>query len=163
MRAEGRPSGAQRRVTVYRDDMSEPTEAYRLTARLPTAEEYRAICTAVGWQDVMNVGAAPAALARSLYAVVVEHGGAAVGMGRLVGDGAIYYYVQDVAVLPEHQGRGIGRQIVDALVAWTRHHAPDQAFLGLFAAAGTDRFYRQHGFDRHEELEGMFQVVQRER
>ncbi len=142
--------------------MSEPTEGYRLTARLPTSDEYRAICTAVGWQDMMNFGAAPAALARSLYAVVVEHGGAAVGMGRLVGDGAIYFYVQDVAVLPEHQGRGIGRQVAAALVAWANDHAPDRAFLGLFAAAGTDRFYRQHGFERHEALEGMFQVVRRE-
>lgn len=142
--------------------MSEPTEAYRLTERLPTTEEYRTICTAVGWQDVMNFGAAPAALARSVHAVVAEHHGTAVGMGRLVGDGAIYFYVQDVAVLPEHQGRGIGRRIVAELVAWARRHAPDHAFLGLFAAAGTDGFYHQHGFERHEELEGMFQVVRRE-
>lgn len=142
--------------------MSEPTEAYRLTERLPTTEEYRTICTAVGWQDVMNFGAAPAALARSVHAVVAEHHGTAVGMGRLVGDGAIYFYVQDVAVLPEHQGRGIGRRIVAELVAWARRHAPDHTFLGLFAAAGTDGFYHQHGFERHEELEGMFQVVRRE-
>jgi len=142
--------------------MSEPTEAYRLEARLPTTCEYRAICTAVGWEDVMNFGAAPDALARSLHAVVAEHRGATVGMGRLVGDGGIYFYVQDVAVLPEHQGRGVGRRIVDELVAWAGRHAPDRAFLGLFAAAGTDGFYRRHGFERHEELEGMFQVVRRE-
>jgi GNAT superfamily N-acetyltransferase len=142
--------------------MSEPTEAYRLTACLPTTAEYCAICTAVGWQDVMNFGAAPAALRRSVYAVVVEHGGSAVGMGRLVGDGAIYFYVQDAAVLPEHQGRGIGRMVVDELVAWARRHAPDRAFLGLFAAAGTDPFYHRHGFERHDDLEGMYQVVLRE-
>lgn len=142
--------------------MSEPTDAYRLAARLPTIDEYRTICTAVGWQDVMNFGAAPASLVRSVHAVVVEHHGAAVGMGRLVGDGAIYLYVQDVAVLPEHQGRGVGGLIVAELVAWARHHAPDRAFLGLFAAGGTDRFYRRHGFERHEALEGMFQVVRRE-
>lgn len=141
--------------------MSDPTEAYRLEARLPTVDEYRSICTAVGWQDVMNFAAAPDALARSLHAVVAEHHGTAVGMGRLVGDGAIYFYVQDVAVLPEHQGFGVGRRIVAELVAWARRHAPDRAFLGLFAAAGTDAFYRRHGFERHDELEGLFQVVRR--
>ncbi|MCR5501527.1 MAG: GNAT family N-acetyltransferase [Lachnospiraceae bacterium] len=30
-----------------------------------------------------------------------------VGMGRLVGDGVMYWYLQEIVVLPEYQGRGI--------------------------------------------------------
>lgn len=131
----------------------------RLVARTPTAEEYRALCTAVGWQEVMNFAAAEAALRHGLHAVVVERDGRAIGMGRVVGDGAIYFYVQDVVVEPVHQGRGVGPRIVAALVDWVHAHAPDRAFLGVFAAPGTEGFYRRHGFERQGGLTGMFQVV----
>lgn len=131
----------------------------RLVARPPTTEEYRALCTAVGWQEVMNLAVAEAALRHGLHAVVVERDGRAIGMGRVVGDGAIYFYVQDVAVEPEHQGRGVGERIVASLVDWVRAHAPDRAFLGVFAAAGTEGFYRRHGFEQYSGLTGMFQVV----
>ena len=134
----------------------------RLVPRPPTAEEYRALCTAVGWQEVMNLSAAEAALGHGLHAVVVERGGRAIGMGRVVGDGAIYFYVQDVAVEPTHQGRGVGERIVASLVDWVRARAPDRAFLGVFAAAGTEGFYGRHGFERHDGLTGLFQVVRRD-
>ena len=53
-----------------------------------------------------------------------------VGMGRIVGDGAIYFYIQDVAVKPEHQGRGVGRQIMEHLLAYLQAQAPPKAFSG---------------------------------
>ena len=50
---------------------------------------------------------AEAALRTGLFRVTAFCEGKAVGMGRLVGDGAMYWYIQDMAVLPEYQGRGI--------------------------------------------------------
>src|SRR5689334_18393039 len=32
----------------------------------------------------------------------------AVGMGRIIGDGGWYFHVADMAVLPEHQRKGLG-------------------------------------------------------
>jgi GNAT superfamily N-acetyltransferase len=80
-------------------------------------------------------------------------------MGRIVGDGAIYFYVQDVIVRPAHQGRGIGRCIVNCLMDWIHDNAPPRAFVGLFAAEGRDGFYAHYGFMRHPALTGMFYVV----
>jgi ribosomal protein S18 acetylase RimI-like enzyme len=88
---------------------------YQLIERIPTLDEYRALCTAVGWEAVINFEAAKDALPNSLYGVVVVHQGRTIGMGRVVGDGAIYYYLQDIAVLPEHQGRGVGHMIIQQL------------------------------------------------
>jgi GNAT superfamily N-acetyltransferase len=133
--------------------------SYRLEERTPTPDEYRRICCAVGWEAAMNFDAAPAAVERSLHAVVALAGETAVGMGRIVGDGSIYFYVQDVAVVPEHQGNGLGATIVGALVDWVRANAPAQAFLGVFAAAGTEPFYRRLGFEAHAGLTGMFQTT----
>lgn len=136
-------------------------DRYRIEARPPTPEEYRRLCTAVGWEPVINFDAAEASLERSLFCCVALDGDEAVGMGRVVGDGAIYFYVQDVAVAPPHQGHGLGGQILASLVEWIRAQAPPQAFVGLFAAAGTEPFYRRFGFEAHAGLTGMFQTTVR--
>lgn len=134
-----------------------------LEVRLPTLEEYRALCAAVGWEEVINFEAAPLSLSRSLFGVTVldytPGREQAVGMGRIVGDGAIYFYIQDIVVRPEYQGQGIGRLIVEKLMAWLRSHAPDRSFVGLFASEGRDSFYAHFGFLRHPALTGMFCVI----
>jgi len=133
--------------------------SHTVVPRIPTLEEYRRLCRAVGWEDVMNFSAAEQALPRSLYAVVAEVNGVAVGMGQIVGDGAIFFYVQDVAVDPDHQGQGIGAAILSALVGWARETAPDKAFLGVFAVKGTEPFYEREGFAAYAHDIGMFQVL----
>lgn len=135
------------------------SDAYVLAERLPTPEEYRRLCEAVGWGPVMNYEVAAVSLEHSLYGVVALDGDRAVGMARVVGDGAIYHYLQDVVVEPAHQGRGLGRRLVQAAVAHVHAHAPDRAFLGVFATQGTEAFYRREGFERYDALTGMFQVV----
>lgn len=45
------------------------------------------------------------ALANGLFTASALCGDKIVGMGRLIGDGAMYWYIQDVAVMPEYQGR----------------------------------------------------------
>jgi GNAT superfamily N-acetyltransferase len=134
---------------------------HRLISRVPTIEEYTRLCRAVGWGDVMNFTAAEAALPRSLHAVVVEADGETIGMGRVVGDGAIFFYIQDVAVLPAWQGQGIGDEILTALVEWVDGHAPDKAFLGLFAIKETVPFYERFGFAAYDHDVGMYQVIRR--
>jgi ribosomal protein S18 acetylase RimI-like enzyme len=134
-------------------------EAYDIHERAPTPDEYRAICEAVGWAAVINFEAAVQSLERSLFAVVVMQGDAVVGMGRIVGDGAIYFYIQDIAVMPTHQGRGVGQLVLQRLMAYLRDHAPDKAFVGLFATEGAVEFYRRYGFLIHSAMTGMFQVM----
>jgi GNAT superfamily N-acetyltransferase len=135
------------------------SDRYQLIERVATPAEYRALCTAVGWEAVINFEAAKAALPNSLYGVVVECEGRVVGMGRVVGDGAVFYYLQDIAVRPEHQGQGVGRSIVEQLVGHIKAVAPEKAFVGVFAAAGTERFYEGYGFRDWDALTGMYQVV----
>ena len=45
-----------------------------------------------------------------------------IALGRVIGDGAFYFYVQDVVVLPEHQGNGIGTVIVESLIEQVEHN-----------------------------------------
>ncbi|GMK41300.1 N-acetyltransferase [Paenibacillus sp. CCS19] len=134
-------------------------QQYVTELRLPTFEEYKAICNSVGWTDYMNWDVVEQSIERSLFGVVVRFGDETIGMGRVVGDGMIYFYIQDIAVKSDHQGQGIGRKIMDAITDYLKEHAPEKAFIGLFAAQGKETFYNKYGFNRHDGMTGMFGVV----
>jgi hypothetical protein len=76
-----------------------------IVERAPTPDEYRRLRASVGWGELSPDGIR-ADLSGSLYSVVLERDGDAVGCGRVVGDGGIYFYVQDVIVVPGLQGLG---------------------------------------------------------
>jgi len=90
---------------------------------------------------------------------VLERDGDAVGCGRVVGDGGVYFYVQDVIVLPELQGLGWGARIMDAVMRYLDASAPPGSFIGLMAAKDVEGFYRRYGFDRRpDDRPGMFRI-----
>jgi len=67
-------------------------------------------------------------------------------MGRLLGDGGWYFHVVDMAVLPEHQRRGLGDSMLSALLDRVRELAPPGAYVNLLADAPGRRLYERHGF-----------------
>ena len=91
---------------------------------------------------------ASAGLHGSWFAVHVVHEptGETVGMGRVLGDGGWYFHVIDMAVLPEHQRRGLGDVILTALLDRIREHAPKGAFVSLLADPPGVALYTCHGF-----------------
>ena len=119
----------------------------QLERRVPTLEEHRSLALAVGWTDAFDWSTMQGSLDGSLAGAVVTDGGATVGMGRLVGDGVKYFYVQDMVVAPGHQQRGVGKLILDALLEHVAEVAPDHAFVGLFATGAGEGLYRAGGFD----------------
>ena len=94
-----------------------------------------------------GVEAARRGVEGSVFAVVLEYRGEAIGMGRIIGDGGTAFQVVDIAVLPEHQGRGLGKRIVGALVDWLRREAPPTAFVSLLADGPAKHLYSQFGFE----------------
>jgi GNAT superfamily N-acetyltransferase len=119
-----------------------------IVARSPTCEEYEALCRSVGWRDDVNFAVAQTALANSLFHVVAEIDGAVVGMARVVGDGAMFFYVQDVAVAPHHQAKGIGIQLIQAIRDWLTANAPPMSQVFVFEADDKHAFYNRLGFAR---------------
>lgn len=130
--------------------------------RSPTVEEHKTIWEAVGWGSI-DTEMSEQSLARSVYAVVAVSEGEVIGMGRIVGDGVMYFYIQDVAVLPEHQKKGIGAMMMERLLAYIQkcRIANGIAFVGLFASQGNDKFYEQFGFKNYAPgMTGMFTVIE---
>lgn len=67
-----------------------------------------------------------------------------VGMGRSFSDGTGDAYIQDVTVLKEFQGKGLGKKIVLTIVDYLRRRGID--WIGLISEPGLKRFYHELGF-----------------
>lgn len=80
----------------------------------------------------------------SRYKCFVYDGAVLVGAGRVLSDGLDCAYIADVAVHPDHQGRGLGSGIIGRLVELSRGHRK----IILYAAPGREGFYRRLGFSR---------------
>lgn len=114
--------------------------------RVPTVAEQRTVAEAVGWLDHFDWATIGGSLERSLHGVVALVDGAPVGVGRLVGDGVRYCYVQDVMVDPAASEQGVATRIVERLLAWVREAAPAEAVVGLFASPEAVSVYEGLGF-----------------
>lgn len=112
-----------------------------------TPEDLIRLKVATGFMD-RPIEQVKKALANELFDVSVLHDGQVIGMGRLVGDGAMYWYLQEIIVLPEYQGQGIGRRIVNRLLEHIKENAmPGTAVeIGLTAVKGKEPFYEKFGF-----------------
>lgn len=136
----------------------EAVPQFVLQERSPTVAEYRRLRDAVGWGAVAEEGLA-AGLASALYSCVVLQEGDVVACGRVIGDGGVYFYVQDVIVLPELHGRGLGAMVMDAVMAYLGRGAQPGAFVGLMAASNVEGFYERYGFRRRpDDRPGMYRV-----
>ena len=120
---------------------------YRLADGPPTVADYLLLRERAGLSP-RRQDQAQAALAGSWAAVHVlyEVEAKAVGMGRLLGDGGWYFHVVDIAVLPEHQRRGLGDAILAVLLERIRREAPAGAHVNLLADPPGRRLYARHGF-----------------
>lgn len=80
----------------------------------------------------------------SRFRCFVFDAGKLIAAGRALSDGADCSYLCDVAVMPSHQGRGLGKQVVNRLVELSRGHKK----IILYAVPGKEGFYRKLGFLR---------------
>ena len=78
----------------------------------------------------------------SMFMCFVYAGDVLVGAGRVLADGLDCAYIADVAVHPDHQGRGLGTAIIQRLVAFSQEHKK----IILYANPGTEGFYSRLGF-----------------
>jgi len=114
-----------------------------------SVEEYHELYTSAGWisppkEQIEMV------LKNSLLTVKAKIGEKTVGMGRLIGDGALSFMVKDVAILPDYQRQGIGKEIMDKMIDHIKQQIPKEqnVCVELFSAFGKEAFYEQFGFDK---------------
>lgn len=67
-------------------------------------------------------------------------------MGRLVGDGGCFFQVTDIAVDPDHQGRGLGKLIMAGIMEYVDSELPKTAYVSLIADVPANKLYEKVGF-----------------
>jgi GNAT superfamily N-acetyltransferase len=77
----------------------------------------------------------------SYTTVFIYEGSQLIGFGRAISDGEYQGAIYDVAVLPEAQGMGIGKVIIQTILA----HLPNCNII-LYATPGMEGFYKKLGF-----------------
>ena len=117
----------------------------QIVHRNPTAEEFAAVTAAVGFkphpEEAIRIG-----LANSWHAVCAEIDGNVIGVGRIVGDGALHFYVTNIMVVPAHQRSGVGSAIVESLVSQVRTVPYANVLVEALPLPGLESFYARFGF-----------------
>lgn len=110
-------------------------------------DTYLELRKSVKWKKLSREQA-KRALENSLYTLCAYEFDRPVGMGRIVGDGAVICYIQDLVVAPEAQASGIGGQLVEFLIHYVEGLRLEgtEMMLDLMCAKGREPFYIQHGF-----------------
>ena len=113
-----------------------------------TPEDFVRLRVTTGFADIPAPHARKA-LQNGILNVSAVKDGKLIGMGRLVGDGAMYWYLQEIIVLPEYQGLGIGTMIVNHLVDYAVKNSSTGKFttIGGVSVKGKEGFYQKLGFD----------------
>ncbi|RZJ05511.1 MAG: N-acetyltransferase [Brevundimonas sp.] len=133
-------------------------EGYELTPETPSPADYLRLRIVAGLTPKAEANAL-LGLPNTWFAVVVRKDGQAVGMGRIIGDGGLFFQIVDMAVDPAHQGQGLGKAIMTALMDELRLKARG-AYVSLIADGEANRLYSQYGFElTTPKSVGMAQVI----
>ncbi len=114
-----------------------------------SVEEYNKLRGSVDFIQV-TPKRAERALANSLYKVIAMDGERPVGMARVVGDGGYVYFICDVVVHPSYQSKGLGRKIIENVLAWLENQVEEgeTIMVNLMSAMNKEDFYSKLGFHR---------------
>ncbi len=109
----------------------------------PIVDLYKA---AGWWKEYMDSSKIKIIIGGSyLFAVAIDIStGRTIGTGRVISDGIADAYIQDLVVLPDWRGMGVGRMILSALLEGCKSRSI--SWIGLIAQPGTEKFYRSLGF-----------------
>jgi ribosomal protein S18 acetylase RimI-like enzyme len=110
-------------------------------------EEIVALYKSAGWwKESYNSSQIQTLIAGSYaFAVVVDtKSKKTIGMGRILSDGVSDAYLQDVVILPEYQGYGIGKKLVQFLLNYCLSR--NIYWIGLISEPNQNQFYSSLGF-----------------
>ena len=128
------------------------TSAYQITSvQSVEADSLCALYDSVGWtvysRDIEKL---LSAINGSDFIVIAQEDDALIGLARALSDDASVVYIQDILVRPTHQGRGIGKALVGAILDRFKHVR--QKVLLTDSRPEQLQFYGSLGFKNTREL-----------
>ena len=121
-------------------------DGYEIVPEVPGIEDYLRLRVASGLSPKTREQAEKG-LPNTWFGVSVHMGSEVVGMGRIIGDGGTAFLVVDIALEPAHQGKGLGKAIMAALMQRLKAEAPEGAYVSLIADGDAKHLYAKYGFE----------------
>ena len=114
------------------------------------------------WDEAPSFDQVKLAMDNTLFRVSIYDDNKLIAMARVIGDKGLNYYIKDVVVIPEYQGKGIGRMLINELLKYINDNgiSGTEIFVELCAMPNVIPFYEKLGFDSNEaqRLKMMYQV-----
>lgn len=117
-----------------------------------SAEEFIFLWETV-WGDGPSLEQTKLAMEHTLFRVSIFDGDKIIAMARMIGDMGLDYYIKDVVVVPDYQGKGVGRMLINELFNFINMNGikDTNIFVELCAMPDKMPFYEKFGFDSNEE------------
>ena len=122
---------------------------YKVEYTAPALDEFANLRAQAKWQNPDDK-TLKASIENSLFWVAVYHIDKLIGTGRIIGDGAMYFYIQDVIVAPSFQKQGIGHLVMAHIENYLSSTGSNGATIALLSAHGKESFYRQYGYVKRD-------------
>jgi GNAT superfamily N-acetyltransferase len=118
--------------------------------RKPTAQEFLAIQHSVGWTDSLNLDVLGQHLSAPVFGVVAIDSitNETIACALVISDNSSFYYIKDVMVKQEWQGKRIGTMIMKAVSDWIDRNGIKKSLVGLYTGENMEPFYSQFGFEK---------------
>lgn len=107
-----------------------------------------------GWFDYTeDLNKLEVALKKSLKVVSAWHDKKLIGLIRVIGDGVTIIYIQDIIVLPQYQGNGIGKGLIKTIL--NEYRDVKQKLLISDDKESSLKFYEKIGFKTISDYNGV--------
>lgn len=126
-------------------DIQNANSEIEIVEKLPSVQKYIELREKVGWGRVPE-NAVKAALSNSVYGACAVVDGEVIGFARVIGDGGLCFYIQELVIDPEYQRQGIGSRFMEKIMAYFQKTLIDGAYIGVFVGKGLEEFYGRYGF-----------------
>lgn len=127
---------------------------YNYIEKYPTPEEYNYLRKKVGW-GIYDIEVINNSIKNSLYCITVYDNNKIIGMGRVIGDNGLCFYIQDIIVIPKYQKQKVGSNIMTKIMNYIKGKASNNSIIGLMSAYNKEKFYEKYGFTiRHNDKLG---------
>lgn len=118
---------------------------------MPEKDAFFKLYESTGWNEEYKLTADEIfdCLSASWYMVSAYDEDRLVGFGRVLSDGKLHALITEMIVLPDYQGQGIGKAIIEFITSiCLKHEIRD---IQLFSAKGKAGFYEKYGYSRRPE------------
>lgn len=126
-----------------------------------TGKQYIDLWNSV-WDEAPTILQADLAMSNTLIRISIYDQDKLIAMARAIGDKGICYYIKDVVVIPEYQGKGIGKLLIEELLKSINNNGikGTKIYVELAAFPEVKPFYEKCGFTTNEaeRLKMMYEV-----